>query len=190
MTINTANDLLIYKMKLKELTLSRLEDGTQILETADRYYLLSDVRNALNENAVSFNDATEDDVLYLIDEGFVESEGAIVNEVHYDWRHIDPVTGMPAIKERPEDKIHLMNQLPSRSGYIVLLQNRVNLNSVGNQRYAKKVYYDAAQHCVADSADNISGDGQHFRTYVLPYAGRPQGWLYLDEYTQLTHRQI
>ena len=60
-------------MKLKNLTLSRLEDGTQILESADRYYLLSDVRSALNENAVSYNEATEEDVLYLIDEGLVES---------------------------------------------------------------------------------------------------------------------
>ena len=96
-------------MKLKNLTLSRLEDGTQILESADRYYLLSDVRSALNENAVSYNEATEEDVLYLIDEGLVESEGAILNEVRYDWRHIDPITGMPTVKERPEDKIHLMN---------------------------------------------------------------------------------
>ena len=96
-------------MKLKNLTLSRLEDGTRILESADRYYLLSDVRSALNENAVSYNEATEEDVLYLIDEGFVDSEGAILNEVRYDWRHIDPITGMPAVKERPEDKIHLMN---------------------------------------------------------------------------------
>jgi hypothetical protein len=96
-------------MKLKNLTLSRLEDGTQILESADRYYLLSDVRSALNENAVSYNEATEEDVLYLIDEGLVDSEGAILNEVRYDWRHIDPITGMPAVKERSEDKIHLMN---------------------------------------------------------------------------------
>ena len=96
-------------MKLKNLTLSRLEDGTQILESADRYYLLSDVRSALNENAVSYNEATEEDVLYLIDEGLVESEGAIVNEVRYDWRHINPITGMPAVKERLVDKIHLMN---------------------------------------------------------------------------------
>jgi hypothetical protein len=177
-------------MKLKNLTLSRLEDGTQILESADRYYLLSDVRSALNENALSYNEATEEDVLYLIDEGLVESEGAIVNEVRYDWRHIDPITGMPAVKERPEDKIHLMNQLPGRSGEIVFLQNRVNLNSVGNIRYAKKMYYDRSQRCVADSADNISGEGQPFMTYVLPGAGRPQGWLYLDEYTQLTHRRI
>lgn len=95
-------------MKLKNLTLSRLKDGTQILESADRYYLLSDVRSALNENAVSYNEATEEDVLYLIDEGLVESEGAIVNEVRYDWRHIDPITGMPTVKERPEDKIHLV----------------------------------------------------------------------------------
>lgn len=80
--------------------------------------------------------------------------------------------------------------MPGRSGEIVFLQNRVNLNSVGNIRYAKKMYYDRSQRCVADSADNISGEGQPFMTYVLPGAGRPQGWLYLDEYTQLTHRRI
>jgi len=91
----------------------------------------------------------------------------------------DPRTGMfgPAPK-RPEDDIHLMNQLPAKSGWIKLLQNRVNLKSVGNIRYAKVMWYDIRTKMVSEEKDGK--DGEFMRSYVLPGAGRPAGWIYVN----------
>ena len=45
-----------------------------------------------------------------------------LNESQWDFRHIDPVTGMPRMKEkRKEDDIRLMNQRPAKTGWIILL---------------------------------------------------------------------
>lgn len=176
------------KFKDSEYTLVRLQDGTQLLESKDRYYMLSDIREALNENMTSLGKATPDDIRYVISEGLVDSEGVVLNEVRYDWNHIDPRTGMPKIKERPEDKIHLMNQMPGRSGWIVLLQNRVNLNSVGNVRYAKKVWYDRNDRTVSTSEDKE--DAVWIKRFVLPGAGLAQGWIEPEIYTQYTGRRI
>lgn len=176
------------KKTFKHISLASLEDGTKIIESSNRYYLLSDVRAALNENAMSMHEATEEDIMFVIDEGLVESEGAIVNEVRYDWNHIDPMTGMPRIKERPEDKIHLMNQLPGKTGWIVMLQNRVNLNSVGNLRYAKRVWYDRTDRTVSTSEDK--DDAVYIKRFVLPGAGYPGGWIEPEVYTQLTGKRI
>lgn len=61
----------------------------------------------------------------------------------YDFSKIDPRTGMPRIEEHKEDRIQLMSRMPGRSGYIRLLQNRVNLRSVGNLRLSERLYYNA-----------------------------------------------
>ena len=61
----------------------------------------------------------------------------------YDFSKIDPRTCMPRIVERDEDHIQLMSRMPGRSGYIRLLQNRVNLRSVGNLRLSERLYYNA-----------------------------------------------
>ena len=52
--------------------------------------------------------------------------------------------------------MHCMNQYPSCSGWIVLLQNRVNIDSVGNIRYKTKVYYDHRTKMVGPSADSCN----------------------------------
>lgn len=169
-------------------TVVRLGDGTRLLESNDRYYMLSDIQEALSESNKTLNRATAGDIDRIIDEGLVDSEGMILNEVRYDWNHIDPVTGMPRIKERPEDKIHQMSQMPGRSGWIVLLQNRVNLNSVGNVRYAKKVWYDRNDRTVSTSEDKE--DAVWIKRFVLPGAGLAQGWIEPEIYTQYTGKRI
>lgn len=112
-----------------------------------------------------------------------------LDEVKYDFNHIDPRTGLPKIKEpRPEESIELMNRMPARSGWIVMLHNRLNFNSTGNMRYAKKVWFDRASGMVAD--DEEMTDAVHFRSYMLPHCGRPGGWMYLQDYVSKTHRSI
>lgn len=103
-----------------------------------------------------------------------------LNESQWDFRHIDPVTGMPKMKpHRKEDDIKLMNQYPGKTGWIILLQNRVNLNSVGNIRYKKRMWYDRMSRTV--SSDRDMSDAVLISRYVLPHAGRPAGWMYANE---------
>ena len=49
--------------------------------------------------------------------------------------------------------MHPMNKFPCRSGWIILLQNRVSLSSVGNIQYQTKVYYDQRTKMVGMAAD-------------------------------------
>lgn len=58
----------------------------------------------------------------------------------FDFKHIDPRTGLPRITDQKEDRINLMLHTPARSGYIRMLQNRVNLRSVGNLRYSVRLW--------------------------------------------------
>lgn len=106
----------------------------------------------------------------------INPESIAINEARYDFNHIDPVTGLPREIKRPEDDIELMSRYPARTGWITLLQNRVLLNSVGNRRFKKTVWYDAKDHTV--STDRNKEDACHFRTYILPGAGKPAGWMY------------
>ena len=62
--------------------------------------------------------------------------------MRFDFSKIDPLTGLPPVIEREEDKIQLMTRRPAKSGFIRLLQNRVNLRSVGNLHYSERLYYD------------------------------------------------
>ena len=174
-----------------ELTLVKTQTGRKLIERADRYYDYDEVKEALVYEGYELKTVVADDIIAIIEDDLVDSEGCILNEVRYDWAHIDPRTGLPKIKEpRPEESIELMNRMPGRSGWIVFLHNRVNLNSVGNIRYAKKMWFDRATSKVAEDADSIETDGVHFRSYILPNAGRPGGWLDLDDYKRLTHRSI
>jgi hypothetical protein len=87
---------------------------------------------------------------------------------------------MPKMKpRRKEDDIKLMNQYPGKTGWIILLQNRVNLNSVGNIRYKKRMWYDRMSRTV--SSDRDMSDAVLISQYVLPHAGRPAGWMYANE---------
>lgn len=151
--------------------------------------MLSEIQEALSESNKTLNRATAGDIDRIIDDGLVDSEGMILNEVRYDWKHIDFVTGMPRIKERPEDKIHLMSQMPGRSGWIVLLHNRVNLNSVGNVRYATKVWYDRNDRTVSTS--ERKEDAVWFKNAILRGAGGlASGWIEPEIYTQYTGKRI
>lgn len=95
----------------------------------------------------------------------------------FDFDHIDPRTGMPKIKQRPEDKIQLITRMPYKSGWIKMLQNRVNLNSVGNLRDAEKVWFDRRTLKVSKT---VSGEGGVlFRDYRLKSGQKPQGWIEL-----------
>jgi hypothetical protein len=86
----------------------------------------------------------------IIDDAYSRYNVNQLNESQWDFRHIDPITGMPKLKQpRPEDDIKLMNQRPARTGWIILLQNRVNLKSIGNMRYKKKMWYDMRSHTVS-----------------------------------------
>ena len=62
--------------------------------------------------------------------------------MRFDFSKIDPLTGLPPVIEREEDKIQLMTRRPAKSGFIRLLQNRVNLRSVGNLHHSERLYYD------------------------------------------------
>ena len=179
------SDITRNKITKTDLTYVVTQTGERLIESKDRFYTLNDISEALGKDA---RRSKVHEVLSLIENGLVDSEGAILNEVRYDWNHIDPRTGLPKIKERPEDKIHLMNQYPGRSGWIILLQNRINLNSVGNIRYGKKMWYDRTTHMVSE--DETGTDAVHFRTYILPGAGRPQGWIEPEIFTQYTNRRF
>lgn len=97
----------------------------------------------------------------------------------YDFRHIDPLTGMAKEVRRTEPEIQLMNRYPTKTGWIWVLQNRVGLNTVGNKRYKKKLWYDRTDKTI--SSDEAKEDSCPFMTYNLPGAGRPGGWLYGDQ---------
>lgn len=70
-----------------------------------------------------------------------------------DLRHDPFVQSMVRKEQRQneQNKMHCMNQLPAHSGWIVLLQNRVNLNSVGNLQFQTKVYYNHKTRMVGPS---------------------------------------
>ena len=72
------------------------------------------------------------------------------------------------------DAMHLMNQLPARSGWIVLLQNRVNLQSVGNLHYKTRVYYDATRRMVGATKETCDTP---FRLARLKNGEPAAGWM-------------
>ena len=73
-----------------------------------------------------------------------------------------------------QDGMHLMNQIPARSGWITLLQNRVNLNSVGNTRYKTKVYFDLRTRMVGAEPDVCNTP---FRCARLSNGQPAAGWM-------------
>lgn len=77
-------------------------------------------------------------------------------------------------RQAEQNKMHLMNQLPCRSGWIILLQNRVNLNSVGNIHHKTKVYYDQRTRMVGTSADACDTP---FRCARLSNGQPAAGWM-------------
>ena len=94
----------------------------------------------------------------------------------YDFSRIDPHTGLPRIIERDEDRIELMSRKPGRNGYVRMLQNRVNLRSVGNLRLSERLYYNARTKTLHKSpnAPQIA----FWHTYRLSNGQCPAGWIY------------
>lgn len=94
----------------------------------------------------------------------------------FDFNHIDPITGLPRIKKCEEDRIQLITRMPARSCYIRMLQNRVNLHSVGNVRYSERVYYDARTKSLHTRPDGPLR-ASYWRNYRLPNGQRAAGWI-------------
>lgn len=67
-----------------------------------------------------------------------------------------------------------MNRYPSHSGWILLLQNRVCLGSVGNVRHKTKVYYDSRSRMVGPSPDSCTTP---FRCARLGNGQPAAGWM-------------
>ena len=91
-------------------------------------------------------------------------------------RH-DPFVQSMVRKEKrqaEQEKMHCMNQLPGRSGWIILLQNRVNLNSVGNIHFQTKVYYDRTTRMVGPSESECNVP---FRMAKLKNGQPAAGWM-------------
>lgn len=162
----------------RDLTYVDLNDGNPLVEYKDRYYSYNELVEAIGGRQ-EMRSATSGDIIYLIDNDVVFSKGIVCDEGRFDWSHIDPLTGMPKLKEpRPEEKIELMNRLPAKSGWVTILQNRVNFNSVGNKRYARNMWFDRLTQTLSSSKD--MEDAHPWRTYILPGAGRPGGWIYAE----------
>lgn len=103
------------------------------------------------------------------------------------WEYDDKSFGMrPVKKDRPEDQINLMSQMPAKSGYVVLFQNRVNIQSVGNLRGKQVMWFDRQTRSLKEDEDSM--ESFDWRTYNLPYYGRPQGWMYEEDYRRLGYR--
>lgn len=98
------------------------------------------------------------------------------------------VTRMPELRNEPfiqnelkrEERrnnmknIRIMSQLPPKSGWIILLQNRVNIESVGNKTWATKVYYDHRTRKVGNTPDQCQ---THFRMARLKNGQPAAGWM-------------
>ena len=174
-----------------DFTYVRTADKKRFIEFQDRFFSYDAISEAIKEfSGKTIGESTSEEIVHIIEESLVDSEGAIIEGIKYDWSKIDPRTGLPKIKEaRPEESIELMNKMPSRTGWIVMLQNRVNFNSVGNIRYSKKVWFDRQTGRVAPSQQEIGDDSPHFRSYILPNGGgKPQGWMMLEDYKRITGR--
>ncbi len=63
-----------------------------------------------------------------------------------------------------------------REGWITLLQNRVELNSVGNIRYQKKVYYIKAVHAVGPTRIYNPDTFVRWNNVKLDNGQKPAGW--------------
>ena len=92
----------------------------------------------------------------------------------------DPfVKKMLAKEERRNEMalMHTMSQMPARSGYVVFLQNRVLLRSVGNARFCNRLYYNAQTHMIGIGPDVCDTP---FRCARLKNGQPAAGWIYED----------
>lgn len=91
---------------------------------------------------------------------------------------IDPYF-VKQMKKR-EERRNEMNRMkpmcvtPGRSGWIILLQNRVLLDSVGNIRYKRRVWFDIHTHKIGDVKENCT---TLWREATLKNGQRAAGWM-------------
>ena len=152
-------------------------NGNRLVECGNRYYKCSKICEELGCSPEDLKYADSSDILFVLKNNKVDSEGIIYEGGRYDWNHIDPITGMPKIKEpRPEEKIQLMSKMPNQSCWIYLLQNRVNLKSVGNIRFKRKVWFDRKDCTI--SSDKTKEDAVYFREARLNDGSYAHGWMF------------
>lgn len=91
----------------------------------------------------------------------------------------DPYVKKMVVREQQKcnsAKVYTMNQFPMKSGWIMLLQNRIGINTIGNLKYQTKVYYDCRTRMVGTSKGECSTPFQSAR---LKNHQRPGGWMEL-----------
>lgn len=72
--------------------------------------------------------------------------------------------------------IRTMAQMPSRSGWITLLQNRVNRDSIGNLNHARKVYFHLPTKTVGESERYDPSTNVPFRMAMCKHGRKAEGW--------------
>lgn len=79
-------------------------------------------------------------------------------------------------EERKNTKhcIRLMSQYPAKSGWILLLQNRLDFDSIGNKRLAIKVYYNCRTKMIGNTPDTYN---THFCAARLKNHQSAAGWM-------------
>lgn len=108
------------------------------------------------------------------------------NEYHELVRQAPHLRHDPFIRQqlRREDRInednsmHPMSQLPSKSGWITLLQNRTLLRSCGNLHHSIKVYYHYPSKSVGPTQHYEPSAFTPFRSAKCKHNVRPDGWIY------------
>lgn len=165
---------------VKGLTFIDRDNKKHMVQYKGKTYRYCDIVNAYGLTESQFREVDGVELKYVLESGFIKSiQTNVLNESSYDWNHIDPVTGMPRKKVRPEDSIELMSRMPARSCWITLLQNRVNFNSVGNVRFKRDVWFDRVDRTV--SSDKSKEDAVYFRDARLKDGSYPHGWIYSDK---------
>lgn len=93
------------------------------------------------------------------------------------WLKSNPYVSRMLKKEeqmREQEKMHPMSTLPAHSGWIILLQNRVRLNSVGNVELKRRVYYESRTRKVGDTREHCD---TLFRLARLRNGQPAAGWM-------------
>ena len=93
-------------------------------------------------------------------------------------RH-DPFVRQELRREERREEMNAMCpmcQMPRQSGWIWLLQNRVNLKSVGNLRLARKVWFHAQTRSVGPGPSYDKDSFEPFQEARLSNGERANGW--------------
>lgn len=98
----------------------------------------------------------------------------------FDFNHLDHMGRPRMVDDNKLCKLaNLMSRKPSKSGYIWLLNNNIDVNTVGNVRSKTKVYYDAYTSQV--SSEPTSEDAVPFREARLRDGSPARFWITDDD---------